>query len=88
MSWPVDPKIPHRTQVCFTGFDVDEKQKLFDIAMAKGFQVVGSVTVKLDFLVIGLTPGPMKISKAKEHKVKILTLDQFKKLITTGEIPA
>jgi len=45
-----------------------------------GAKVLSTVNKKLDFLVVGDNPGT-KYNKAKELGIKILTEDQFLKLI-------
>ncbi|ELR63106.1 hypothetical protein C942_04120 [Photobacterium marinum] len=76
----------NRLQVCFTGFGTTEKQKLIDLAINKNFNVVKSVTKKLDFLVGGINAGPKKIEKAELQGVQFLTSEQFVVLAETGEI--
>ena len=75
-----------RLQVCFTGFGVSEKESLIELASQHNFNVVKSVTKKLDFLVGGISAGPKKIEKAELQGVQFLTADQFSPLVTTGEI--
>lgn|GEM_PF-857575 len=82
------PKVPERNEICFTGFTPDEKEVLWELATKVGFQVVQSVTKHLAFLCIGETPGPIKIQKAKKQNVIIVNLEQFHKLLETGELPA
>ncbi|MUK47555.1 hypothetical protein GNP79_12165 [Aliivibrio fischeri] len=75
-----------RLQVCFTGFGVSEKEALTELAVKHNFNVVKSVTKKLDFLVGGISAGPKKIEKAELQGVQFLNSEQFSTLATTGEI--
>ena len=77
----------NRLQVCFTGFGASKKVELTNLAQDKKFNVVASVTKKLDFLCGGETAGPKKLEKAIEQGVQILSENEFKNLIETGEVP-
>lgn len=79
--------VDSRLQVCFTGFNTSVKQRLIDMATVNNFNVVKSVTKKLDFLVGGVNAGPAKISKAESQGVQFLNEQQFCLLIETGELP-
>jgi NAD-dependent DNA ligase len=76
----------NRLQVCFTGFGVSQKESLIRLALQHDFNVVKSVTKRLDFLVGGISAGPKKIEKAESQGVQFLTAEQFSTLVTTGEI--
>ena len=76
-----------RLQVCFTGFGATEKERLNELASNNKFNVVKSITKKLDFLIAGENAGPKKIEKAELQGVQFLTANQFLVLIQTGEIP-
>lgn len=74
--------------ICFTGFSNSDKTRLIAEAEASGlFFVRSSVTVNLDFLCCGASPGPAKIEKAKNQRVHLLSEDQFLNLLQTGEVP-
>ena len=77
----------NRLQVCFTGFGASKKVELTNLAQDKKFNVVASVTKKLDFLCGGETAGPKKLEKAIEQGVQILSENEFMNLIETGEVP-
>lgn len=79
--------VDNRIQVCFTGFGLTEKKQLMSLAEEKNFNVVKSVTKKLDFLIGGDNSGPKKVEKAESQGVQFLTLEQFENLINTGELP-
>lgn len=76
-----------RLQVCFTGFGKSEKQELTHLADSKNFNVVSSVTQKLDFLCCGENAGPKKLEKAEKQGVQVLNKEQFVRLLETGEVP-
>lgn len=78
----------NRLQVCFTGFGVSKKQELVALANNQNFNVVSSVTKKLDFLCGGGNAGPKKIEKAESQGVQFLNEEQFICLIETGELPS
>lgn len=77
-----EPKI----EICFTGYNPTEKDHLTNIAIEKGFHIAKSITVNLNFLCCGSNAGEMKIKKAIEQNVILLTTDEFYNLIDTGEI--
>lgn len=77
----------NRLQVCFTGFGASKKVELTNLAQDKKFNVVASVTKKLDFLCGGENAGPRKLEKAIEQGVQILSENEFINLIETGEVP-
>nr|DAN41975.1 MAG TPA: DNA ligase-like protein [Caudoviricetes sp.] len=75
---------------CFTGFKQAQKDELIALAQACDFRTVDSVTSKTNFLVVccqSETVGPTKLTKAREHDVKIIYEDQFYHMLETGEIP-
>jgi NAD-dependent DNA ligase len=74
-------------EVCFTGFSDSDKTSVSQLALDAGFTVVGSVTRSLSLLCIGPNPGPSKLEKAKRQQNSILTLEQFKHFLETGEVP-
>jgi NAD-dependent DNA ligase len=74
-------------EVCFTGFEDCEKSRFIEIAKENGLFVRTSVSVGLNILCCGSTPGPAKIKKARTQGALILSSQQFLKLIETGEIP-
>jgi NAD-dependent DNA ligase len=75
-------------EVCFTGFDDDEKESVHQVGVDAGFTVVGSVTRNLSILCTGPNPGPAKLEKAAEQGVTVLTWEQFKHFLETGEVPS
>lgn len=74
-------------EICFTGFDTAEKESLIVLAKKSGLIVRQSVTVNLDFLCYGGEPGPVKLQKAKDQGVMILSERQFRIALETGKIP-
>jgi NAD-dependent DNA ligase len=75
------PKPKSKTpQICFTGFELDDKAELAGIAAHQGFEVKNSVTVGLTCLVLGAEPGPSKIEKARSIKgCEIVSRSEFLK---------
>jgi DNA ligase (NAD+) len=60
------------------GFGRDEARNIVE---SLGGMTASSVSKKVDFLVIGEDPGS-KFDKAKELGIKILTEEEFKKMIS------
>lgn len=77
----------HSHQICFTGFSITEKGQLEAEAGSAHLEVVKSVTKSLRYLVTGPNAGPSKLQKAKEQEVVLLTVDQFRTMLETGELP-
>jgi len=75
-------------EVCFTGFSDSEKASLSQLAIDAGFMVVTAVTRNLSILCTGPNPGPAKLEKASKQGVPLMTLEQFKHFLATGEVPA
>jgi len=74
-------------QICFTGFSAAERKQLESEAEEAHLQVVKSVTKSLRYLVAGPNAGPAKFQKAKEQEVVLMSVDQFRKMLETGELP-
>jgi hypothetical protein len=92
-SWVYAHKAPAKQkhhEICFTGFPDSEKGLLSQLAIDAGYMVVGSVTRNLSILCTGPSPGPMKLEKASKQRdtTATLTLEQFKQMLKTGEVPA
>lgn len=64
-------------EVCFTGFKVDTKKELVQLA-EKSFYIAKGVTQKLDYLVCGFRAGPAKVAKASAQGVSLLTEEEFR----------
>lgn len=77
----------NRLQICFTGFGASKKAELANLALDQKFNVVSSVTQKLDYLCVGENAGPKKLEKAIQQGVQILSENEFLNLIETGEVP-
>jgi len=87
-SRPAKTERPKKeNQICFTGFDPDEKHELQTLAAQNGLDVVQSVTKSLAYLCIGDSPGPVKLKQAKEQQAIILDQEQFHNFLNSGEIP-
>ncbi|MFZ9753846.1 MAG: hypothetical protein ACO3B3_09880 [Cyanobium sp.] len=81
------PKKEKLTQVCFTGFNSEEKATLTRMAEEKNLQVTSTVTKSLAFLCCGSNAGEAKIKKAKSQDCVILNRTEFEILLETGELP-
>ncbi|WP_172564702.1 BRCT domain-containing protein [Vibrio navarrensis] len=78
---------PNTMDICFTGFDKEEKQQLTAFAEKHGMIVRKSVTRHLNILCFGKSAGPSKLAQANSQGVLILNKDQLENLVTTGELP-
>jgi NAD-dependent DNA ligase len=90
-KWVYANKAPDKEkhfEVCFTGFSETEKASLSQLAIDAGFMVVTAVTRNLSVLCTGPNPGPAKLEKASKQGVPLMTLEQFKHFLETGEVPA
>lgn len=74
-------------EICFTGFSASERKELENEARDCHLDVVKSVTKNLRYLVAGANAGPSKLKKAADQEVVVLTLDQYRKMLETGELP-
>ena len=73
--------------VCFTGFNAEDKRRLTELALSKDMVIRKSVTVNLAFLCCGINAGPSKCDKAREQGVLALNEYEFISLLETGEVP-
>ena len=74
-------------EVCFTGFNKADKEQLTALAESKNMYIRTSVTTNLHFLCCGYNAGPSKIEKSRHQGVIVLTENQFRLMLETGEIP-
>ena len=58
-------------EVCFTGFNKTDKERLIELASTAGFIVKDVVTKELALLVAGENTGPSKLKKAETQKCPI-----------------
>jgi NAD-dependent DNA ligase len=72
-----------KPEICFTGFRPDDRANLGKLAEQNGYHVVSSVTVRLKVLVTGEAPGPVKLAKAQQQGVTILSAAEFLAQIPT-----
>ncbi|EKO3768563.1 hypothetical protein P0F17_000610 [Vibrio metschnikovii] len=77
----------HTTDICFTGFNKEDKEILIAIANKAKMIVRKDVVKHLDYLCYGYNAGPKKLEKAMEQGVMILSRTQFETMIETGEVP-
>jgi DNA ligase (NAD+) len=62
-------------------FEHYERDQLKDVVIAHGGKVLSSVSGKLDFLLAGENMGPAKREKAVALKVKIISEQEFEKML-------
>jgi DNA ligase (NAD+) len=62
-------------------FERYEREQLQDIIIRNGGRILSGVSGKLDFLVAGDNMGPSKREKAEKLGVKIISEDEFEKLL-------
>jgi len=53
-------------EICFTGFNGNDREELKTVAVTKGYKVRITVTKTLDILVLGEASGSKKIEKSEE----------------------
>jgi DNA ligase (NAD+) len=64
------------------GFQKISRSEAKALAENNGGKVLGTISKKLDFLVVGETkPTKKKIDQAKELKIKIITEKDWKKIL-------
>lgn len=74
-------------QICFTGFDQTVRALLESKAREAHLEVVKSVTKNLRYLCAGPNAGPVKLKKAEQQHVILMSLEQFENMVETGELP-
>jgi hypothetical protein len=74
-------------EICFSGFKAPAKKMLEDLARSKKLLVRTAVTKNLDLLCIGETAGPVKMKKAEDQGVCVITPDQLYDLVRDGVLP-
>lgn len=74
-------------EVCFTGFKAQDKVELIRLAEDWGMVVRSVVASHLDFLCYGYNAGPMKMERARQQGVTILSEYQFRVMLEAGEVP-
>lgn len=77
---------PQTFTICFTGFDPAQKDLLTEVAEAVGMQVVTKVNKCLSALCAGADAGPVKLKRASEFQIPVISKDQFDMLIRDGEL--
>lgn len=75
-------------EILFTGFSAGRRKELEALAEEMGLTVRKTVTNKLFFLCAGPKAGASKLSTARLQGSTILSEDEFRKLLATGEVPA
>ena len=56
-----------KPEICFTGFNGNEREELETAAVIKGYKVRTTVTKNLDILVLGEAPGEKKLRRQKRR---------------------
>ncbi|MFZ4219736.1 hypothetical protein ACEV6Q_18025 [Enterobacter ludwigii] len=74
-------------EICFTGFDAEDRMRLTTIAKQNNLLVRGDISANLYFLCVGSNKGWRKIEKARERGSLIISETQFLEFLSTGEIP-
>lgn len=74
-------------EVCFTGFSADTRASLEEAARKNGLFIRGDVTKNLGVLCCGSKAGPSKVEKARRLGAVALTEEQFRRYLSTGEMP-
>ena len=85
--YSLKPTKKNLNEICFTGFNASEKNKLIDHAEQHGLKAVKSVTKSLRFLCAGENAGPAKLKKAQDLGSTILSFEQYHQMVETGELP-
>ena len=67
-----------KPEICFSGFNFEEREELETQSVIKGLNVRKSVTKDLAYLVIGETPGEKKLKKQRINSLKSLDLVNMK----------
>ena len=66
----------------FTGkFDKISRAEAKSMVENNGGKIISNVSKKLDFLIAGEKPTPRKIKLANELKIKILSQNDFEKIL-------
>lgn len=81
LSKVLAPEVPKTGKLtgkvfCFTGSHATPRPELEQMVEDRGGQCKGSVSAKVDYLVVGADPGS-KVDKAKQLGVPTIDLDQF-----------
>lgn len=74
-------------EICFTGFNADERDELETLGESLGLLIKKNVTKNLHILCIGNNAGPCKVSKAEDVGAVILDKSQLIHFVETGELP-
>jgi DNA ligase (NAD+) len=62
-------------------FENYEREQLHDIVIANGGKILSGVSAKLDYLLAGDNMGPSKREKAEKLGVKIISIEDFEKML-------
>jgi hypothetical protein len=81
------PEKPKKSEILFTGFLEEERDRLETLALQHGMQIRKTVTQRLRYLCVGENAGPSKVERARAQGVTICTPKQLMTLWETGELP-
>jgi DNA ligase (NAD+) len=77
----INPVLGHKTFVISGVFQNFSRDELKDMIKKYGGRVVSSISSKLDYLVAGENIGPAKLEKAKKMNIKMISEENFLKMI-------
>lgn len=77
----------NQLEICFTGFSKADREYLETLAEIHNFKVRKTVTIHLNYLVIGSNAGSTKIADANRVGALILDEEEFHEMLDTGEVP-
>lgn len=75
-------KLSSKSFVVSGVFQHYEREQLHQVIEANGGKVLSGVSGKTDFLVAGENMGPSKLEKAQRLGVKIISEDEFRKMLS------
>ena len=90
-NWVYSQRSPRKEKlpaVCLTGFTPLQKEELSKLATKAGLRVVSEVSALVCLLCTGDNPGPVKLAKARDHGIPILTRAEFLQFLDAGELLA
>lgn len=71
------PDSDDREQICFIGFDPNEKLSLQELANRACFRVVRGIAKGLDYLCVGDSTNPAEIAQAEAQGAQVISADEF-----------
>lgn len=77
MFGPVEKQHPPGSEIAFTGFAREEKERLIALARRNGYIVHPKVTKFLDYLCTGPNAGPRKMERAQQAGAVFVSREEF-----------